>query len=48
MVNAKTRSRSRPRNLNLITGAGGTTGIGGSYVRGAHGPRHLHIVLAEG
>ena len=34
-----------PRNLNLITGASGTTDIEGSYVRGAHGPRHLHIVL---
>lgn len=37
-----------PRNLNLITGASGTTDIEGSYVRGAHGPRHLHIVLVEG
>lgn len=34
-----------PRNLNLITGASGTTDIEGSYVRGAHGPRFLHIVL---
>ena len=36
-----------PRNLNLITGASGTTDIEGSYVRGAHGPRFLHIVLVE-
>lgn len=34
-----------PRNLNLITGASGTTDIEGSYVRGAHGPRFLHIIL---
>ena len=34
-----------PRNLNLITGASGTTDIEGSYVRGAHGPRLLHIIL---
>ena len=34
-----------PRNVNLITGASGTTDIEGSYVRGAHGPRFLHIVL---
>lgn len=34
-----------PRNLNLITGASGTTDIEGSYVRGAHGPRFLHVVL---
>ena len=37
-----------PRNLNLVTGASGTTDIEGSYVRGAHGPRHLHIVLVGG
>lgn len=34
-----------PRNLNLITGASGTTDIEGAYVRGAHGPRFLHVVL---
>lgn len=34
-----------PRNVNLITGASGTTDIEGSYVRGAHGPRFLHIIL---
>ena len=35
-----------PRNVNLITGASGTTDIEGVLVRGAHGPRHLHIVVA--
>ncbi|MCK8785859.1 LUD domain-containing protein [Roseomonas sp. NAR14] len=34
-----------PRNANLVTGASGTTDIEGSYVRGAHGPRFLHVVL---
>ena len=34
-----------PRNVNIITGASGTTDIEGSYVRGAHGPRFLHVVL---
>ena len=34
-----------PRNVNLITGASGTTDIEGSYVRGAHGPEFLHVVL---
>lgn len=34
-----------PRNVNLITGISGTTDIEGSYVRGAHGPRFLHVVL---
>lgn len=37
-----------PRNLNLITGASGTTDIEGSLVLGAHGPRHLHVVIADG
>lgn len=36
-----------PRNLNLITGASGTTDIEGRLVLGAHGPRYLHIVLIE-
>lgn len=36
-----------PRNLNLITGASGTTDIEGSYVRGAHGPRFLHVILVN-
>jgi L-lactate dehydrogenase complex protein LldG len=32
---------------NLITGASGPADVEGSYVRGTHGPRHLHIVLVE-
>ena len=35
-----------PRNVNIITGASGTTDIEGVLVRGAHGPRNLHIVIA--
>lgn len=35
-----------PRNVNLVTGASGTTDIEGSLVRGAHGPRFLHVVIA--
>jgi L-lactate dehydrogenase complex protein LldG len=34
-----------PRNVNLITGASGTTDIEGVLARGAHGPRRLHIVF---
>ncbi|MGL1834278.1 LutC/YkgG family protein [Rhodocyclaceae bacterium SMB388] len=34
-----------PRNLNIITGASGTTDIEGSLVLGAHGPRYLHVVI---
>ena len=37
---------AQPRNVNLITGASGTTDIEGSLVRGAHGPRFLHVVIA--
>ena len=36
-----------PRNVNLVTGASGTTDIEGSLVLGAHGPRYLHIVVAS-
>ena len=38
------RSRRRAT-LVLITGASGTTDIEGSYVRGAHGPGYLHVVI---
>jgi L-lactate dehydrogenase complex protein LldG len=41
------RAGPAPRNDNLITGASGTTDIEGSYVRGAHGPGFLHVVLVE-
>ena len=36
-----------PRNAILITGPSGTTDIEGSYVRGAHGPGFLHVILVE-
>ncbi|MDD2870270.1 LUD domain-containing protein [Neomegalonema sp.] len=36
-----------PRNAILMTGASGTSDIEGSYVRGAHGPRFLHVILIE-
>ncbi len=37
-----------PRNVCLITGASGTTDLEGSLVKGAHGPRDLHIVVIGG
>ncbi|SMG52357.1 LutC/YkgG family protein [Paracoccus sp. J56] len=37
-----------PRNAILITGPSGTTDIEGSYVRGAHGPGFLHVILVSG
>ncbi len=39
--------RAAPRNLNLITGASGTTDIEGALVRGAHGPAGLHVIFVE-
>ncbi len=40
-------ARPAPRNLNLITGASGTTDIEGALVRGAHGPASLHVIFVE-
>ena len=40
-------ARPAPRNLNLITGASGTTDIEGALVRGAHGPSSLHVIFVE-
>lgn len=42
---ASIRGEAAPRNVNLITGASGTTDIEGVLTRGAHGPRKLHIVI---
>lgn len=36
-----------PRNAILITGPSGTTDIEGSYVRGAHGPGFVHVLLVD-
>jgi L-lactate dehydrogenase complex protein LldG len=36
-----------PRSLNLVTGTSGTADIEGQNIRGAHGPRHLHILVLE-
>ena len=42
---AATAGQRPPRNVNIITGASGTTDIEGSLVLGAHGPRYLHVVI---
>ena len=42
---ASVQGEAAPRNVNLITGASGTTDIEGVLTRGAHGPRKLHIVI---
>ena len=39
------RGSSTPRNMCLITGASGTTDIEGVLVKGAHGPKFLHLVI---
>jgi L-lactate dehydrogenase complex protein LldG len=39
------REKPAPRNVNIITGASGTTDIEGVLARGAHGPGKLHIVI---
>jgi L-lactate dehydrogenase complex protein LldG len=36
---------SQPRAHYWVTGVSGTTDIEGTYVRGAHGPRFLHVIL---
>jgi L-lactate dehydrogenase complex protein LldG len=44
---AATTGQRPPRNVNIITGASGTTDIEGSLVLGAHGPRYLHVVIVD-
>ncbi|MET0309372.1 MAG: LUD domain-containing protein [Sphingomonas sp.] len=38
-------SSATPRAHYWVTGVSGTTDIEGQYVRGAHGPRFLHVIL---
>lgn len=40
-----TYAAARPRNAVLITGSSGTTDIEGYFVRGAHGPGFVHVLL---
>lgn len=39
---------AQPRAHYWVTGVSGTTDIEGTYVRGAHGPRFLHVILLRG
>lgn len=38
---------AHPRNAVIVTGPSGTTDIEGSYVRGAHGPGFVHVILVD-
>ena len=42
------RAFSQTTDTLLITGPSGTTDIEGSYVRGAHGPGFVHVILVAG
>lgn len=43
----KARGEAHPRNINFVTGSSGTADIEAQLVRGAHGPRFLHILLID-
>ena len=36
---------AQPRNLSIVTGTSGTADIEAKNVRGAHGPRFMHLIL---
>ncbi len=36
---------NQPRNINIVTGTSGTADIEAKNIRGAHGPRYMHIII---
>ncbi len=36
---------NQPRNLTIVTGTSGTADIEAKNIRGAHGPRYMHIII---
>ncbi|MCP4385362.1 MAG: hypothetical protein GY798_28780 [Hyphomicrobiales bacterium] len=38
---------NQPRNLTIVTGTSGTADIEAKNIRGAHGPRYMHIIIVE-
>lgn len=43
----RVRHTQLPRSLNIVTGTSGTADIEGQNIRGAHGPRYLHIYVLD-
>jgi L-lactate dehydrogenase complex protein LldG len=39
------RPEDQPRNINIVTGTSGTADIEAKNIRGAHGPRFMHIFI---
>ncbi len=37
--------QAQPRNINIVTGTSGTADIEAKNIRGAHGPRYMHILI---
>lgn len=42
-----TDQAAQPRNLSIVTGTSGTADIEAKNVRGAHGPRFMHLILVS-
>ncbi len=42
-----TTQRDQSRNLNIVTGTSGTADIEAINIRGAHGPRFMHLILCQ-
>ncbi|MCP5073832.1 MAG: hypothetical protein GY947_11135 [Rhodobacteraceae bacterium] len=40
-----TGPEKQPRNLSIVTGTSGTADIEAKNVRGAHGPRYMHLII---
>lgn len=38
---------NQPRNINIVTGTSGTADIEAKNIRGAHGPRYMHIIIVH-
>lgn len=37
----------QPRNINIVTGTSGTADIEAKNIRGAHGPRYMHLIIVK-